>query len=100
MLSGDYQGAIGTLNRALAAAPHGSLTYAYALYDLGRSLLLSGNPQAAIPVLQQRLRIPNQTATVQALLNQAEQAAGQTSASGGAALPGKDHGKPNKHGGD
>jgi predicted Zn-dependent protease len=102
MLSGDYQGAIGTLNRALAAAPHGSLTYAYALYDLGRSLVLSGNPQAAIPILQQRLQIPNQTATVQALLNQAEQAAGQSSGqnsqSGGAALPGKGHDK-NKHGG-
>jgi serine/threonine-protein kinase len=100
MLSGDYQAAIGTLNRAVADAPHGSLTYAYALYDLGRSLLLSGNPQAAIPILQQRLQIPNQTATVQALLNQAEQAAGQRSASGGAALPGKGHDKPKKHGGD
>jgi predicted Zn-dependent protease len=100
MLSGDYQAAIGTLNRAVAAAPRGSLTYAYALYDLGRSLLLSGNPQAAIPILQQRLQIPNQTATVQALLNQAEQAAGQRSASGGAALPGKGHDKPKRHGGD
>jgi serine/threonine protein kinase len=99
MLSGDYQGAIGTLNRAVAAAPRGSLTYAYALYDLGRSLLMSGNPQAAIPILQQRLQIPNQTATVQALLNQAEQAAGQSSQSGGAALPGKGHDKSNKHGG-
>jgi predicted Zn-dependent protease len=100
MLSGDYQGAIGTLNRAVAAAPHSGLTYAYALYDLGRSLLLSGNPRAAIPILQQRLQIPNQTATVQGLLNQAEQAAGQSSASGGAALPGKDHGKAKGHGGD
>jgi serine/threonine-protein kinase len=99
MLSGDYQGAIGTLNRAVAAAPHSGLTYAYALYDLGRSLLLSGNPRAAIPILQQRLQIPNQTATVQGLLNQAEQAAGQSSASGGAALPGKDHGKAKGHGG-
>jgi serine/threonine-protein kinase len=99
MLSGDYQGAIGTLNRAMAAAPHSSLTYAYALYDLGRSLLLSGNPQAAIPILQQRLQIPNQTATVQALLKQAERAAGQSSGSGGAGLPGKDHGKAKGHGG-
>ena len=48
----------------------------------------SGNPQAAIPVLEQRLRIPNQTATVQALLNQALKAAGQAPASGGASSSG------------
>jgi serine/threonine-protein kinase len=95
MLSGNYQAAIATLQRAVASAPHGSLTYAYALYDLGRSLLQSGNPKAAIPILQQRLQIPNQTATVQALLTQAEQAAGQPS--GPSAAPpasGKGHGGP------
>ena len=53
------------------AAPRGgggrsgsSLTYAYALYDLGRSLRLAGNPQAAAVVLQRRLQIPNQTGVV------------------------------------
>ena len=60
MLSGNYNDAVGVLRQAVAAAPHGSLTYAYALYDLGRSLRLSGNPQAAIPILQQRLQIPDQ----------------------------------------
>ena len=28
------------------------LTYAYALYDLGRALRLSGDPAAAVPILE------------------------------------------------
>ncbi|MEO6857344.1 MAG: serine/threonine-protein kinase [Solirubrobacteraceae bacterium] len=106
MLAGNYPAAIGTLQHAFAAASPGSLTYAYALYDLGRSLLLSGNPGAAIPVLQQRLKIPNQTPVVQALLNQARQAAGQSSpGSGGASIPPGHHpsnggGKGKAKGGD
>jgi hypothetical protein len=32
-------------------------TYAFALYDLGVALRLSGQPAAAVPILQQRLRI-------------------------------------------
>lgn len=76
LLDHNYAAAISTLRRAIAAAPHSSLTYAYALYDLGDALLLSGNPKAAIPVLQQRLQIPNQTAVVQQTLNQAMQEAG------------------------
>ena len=28
------------------------LTYAYALYDLGRALRLSGDPTAAVPILE------------------------------------------------
>jgi serine/threonine protein kinase len=93
MQSGQYQQAIGTLEKAVASAPHSSLTYAYALYNLGHALLLSGNPQAAIPILQQRLQIPNQTATVAALLHQAQQTAGQPASPGGASLPGKGPGK-------
>jgi hypothetical protein len=77
MLSGDYQTAIGTLRQAVSASEQGSLTYAYALYDLGRSLVLGGDPTGAIPVLQQRLKIPNQTDVVRQMLNQALQAAGQ-----------------------
>ena len=77
LVNGNYTAAIPTLEqrdpRRLPEQP----PYAYALYDLGDALLRSGNAKAAIPVLQQRLQIPNQTATVQALLNQALQAAGQ-----------------------
>jgi serine/threonine protein kinase len=75
--SGDYQTAIGTLRQAVSASDPGSLTYAYALYDLGRALVLGGDPSGAIPVLQQRLKIPNQTGVVRQMLNQALQAAGQ-----------------------
>ena len=44
------------------------LTYAYALYDLGRALQLSGHPTAAAPVLQRRVQIDNQRPIVQAEL--------------------------------
>ncbi len=53
----------------MSAASPSSLTYAYALYDLGHALRLAGDPAAAVPVLEQRLRIPNQTAVVRAELN-------------------------------
>jgi hypothetical protein len=71
LLAQNYAAAIPALRRAVAAASPVSLIYAYALYDLGDALLLSGNPQAAIPVLEQRLRIPNQTDVVQQTLNRA-----------------------------
>jgi eukaryotic-like serine/threonine-protein kinase len=106
LLAGNYPAATATLRQALAASAPGSLTYAYTLYDLGRSLLLSGDPTAAVPVLEQRLKIPNQTPVVQALLNQALQASGQAPAtpqqpapgarqgSGGVGIPpGFDHGR-------
>jgi eukaryotic-like serine/threonine-protein kinase len=86
MLDGDYAQAIGVLHQAVSAAPSGSLTYAYALYDLGRSLRLAGDPAAAVPVLQRRLQIPNQTDVVRQELGLALQALGGTSnaPSGGA----------------
>ena len=77
MLDGNYQSAIPTLRQAVSAAPPDSVTYDYALFDLGRSLMLGGDPRSAVKVLQLRLQIPNQTAVVQKLLEQAEQAAGQ-----------------------
>jgi eukaryotic-like serine/threonine-protein kinase len=121
LLNGDYQQAIASLRQAVSAAAPGSLTYAYALYDLGRSLTLSGDPASAIPVLQQRLKIPNQTPVVQQALNQALRADGQAPTpspspsppstkpaapslpkvnSGGAGLapPGHDHGRGHNHG--
>lgn len=77
LLNGDYQTAIGTLRQAVSSSDPSSLTYAYALYDLGRSLMLGGNPGAAVSVLQQRLKIPNQTGVVQQALDQALRASGQ-----------------------
>jgi serine/threonine protein kinase len=77
----NYPAAISTLRQAVNAAPASSLTYAYALYDLADALYLSGDPAAAIPLLEQRLKIPNQTAVVQTLLDQARSAAGQGSSS-------------------
>jgi serine/threonine-protein kinase len=84
LASGSYPQAISSLRQAVSSASPSSLTYAYALYDLGRALTLGGQPQAAIPVLEQRLRIPNQTPVVQQALNEARQAAGQSSGGGSA----------------
>jgi tRNA A-37 threonylcarbamoyl transferase component Bud32 len=107
MLDGQYSQAIDVFHQALRAASPGSLTYAYALYDLGRSLRLSGDPRAAVPVLQQRLQIPNQTGVVRHELDLALRALGQggsgppSPASGGTAPapPGKlKHGDRGKHG--
>ncbi len=77
MNGGRYASAVPVLRRAVGAAAPGSLTYAYALYDLGQALRLAGEPAAAVPVLEQRLQIPNQTATVRAALAEAERAAGE-----------------------
>jgi tRNA A-37 threonylcarbamoyl transferase component Bud32/tetratricopeptide (TPR) repeat protein len=89
MLEGQYSQAIGVLHQALGAAAPGSLTYAYALYDLGRSLRLSGDPQAAVPVLQHRLQIPNQPGIVRHELHLAKRALGPgpTPAKSGGAAP-------------
>ena len=52
------------------------LTYAYALYDLGRAMQLSGHPAAAVPILLKRAQIDNQVPTVEAELQLARQQAG------------------------
>jgi len=100
MLDGNYSAAISVLRQAVDAAPPGSLTYAYALYDLGRSLRLGGDPQEAVRVLYQRLQIPNQTEVVRRQLQQALLALGAKTNSGGAAAgpggPGK-HGRHHHH---
>ncbi|HEX4035509.1 MAG TPA: tetratricopeptide repeat protein [Solirubrobacteraceae bacterium] len=59
----------------ITPAGEGCLVYAYALYDLGRALLLEGRPAAAISVLRERLQIANQqpvVATELALARSAE----------------------------
>jgi hypothetical protein len=59
------------LGDCLQPASETCLTYAYALYDLGRALQLDGHPAAAVPVLQDRLQIDNQRPTVDVELQRA-----------------------------
>jgi serine/threonine-protein kinase len=75
MNQGDYEGAIAKLQDAVDSFPPGTddLNYAYALFNLGKSLRLAGRPDEAIPILEQRLEIPNQTETVKAELKQAKE---------------------------
>jgi hypothetical protein len=98
MLNGEYAAAIPVLRQAVGASSPGSPNYAYALYDLGRSLRLVGDPKDAARVLYQRLQIPNQTETVRVQLQLALQALGrQARGSGGAAAGPRRHG--HRHGG-
>ncbi|MGO9889017.1 MAG: tetratricopeptide repeat protein [Solirubrobacteraceae bacterium] len=62
-----------TLGACLEPASSTCLTYAYALYDLGRAERLNGEPQAAVPILERRLQIDNQRSTVGAELQLARQ---------------------------
>jgi len=66
------------LERSVQAFPPGTtdVKYGFALYNLGRALRLSGRADEAVPVLERRLQIPNQRATVQAELEAARRAAG------------------------
>jgi hypothetical protein len=79
LLAGRYGEAVQILPRAVAASGERAescvqpvsetcLTYTYALYDLGRALLLDGQSAASIPVLERRLQIDNQRTAVQAEL--------------------------------
>jgi eukaryotic-like serine/threonine-protein kinase len=97
MLGGNYASAISVLRQAVATAPPSSLTYAYALYDLGRSLRLAGDPRAAVPILWQRLQIPNQTNEVRGELALALEALGQSQTPSGGAAPTRPPGPPGHH---
>jgi serine/threonine-protein kinase len=93
MNEGRYGEAIPLLQRAVERCGDSRETVcAYALYNLGRSLRLAGRPAEAIPVLERRLTYDNQTETVQAELDAARSAAGQTAP----APSGSDDGKPGK----
>ena len=78
MNAGRYDDAIPVLQRAVAAFPADStdLTYAYALYNLGRSLRLAGRAGEAIPILERRLQFANQRGVVKRELAAARRAAG------------------------
>lgn len=82
--AGRYRAAVPVLKRAVLAtgeslsaclepASSTCLTYAYALYDLGRALRLTGDPAAAIAILARRLQIDNQRSTVDAELQLARE---------------------------
>jgi serine/threonine-protein kinase len=76
--AGEYEAAVPVLEEAVTAFPEGTedLSYAYALFNLGNALRLSGRPEEAIPILERRLEIPNQRAEVRAELEAAESEAG------------------------
>jgi tetratricopeptide (TPR) repeat protein len=65
--AGEYEAAVPVLEEAVRSFPAGTedLDYAYALFNLGDALRLSGRPEDAIPVLEARLQIPNQTEAVE-----------------------------------
>jgi eukaryotic-like serine/threonine-protein kinase len=71
MQQGDYAGAVPILQEAVASWPEDSrdINYAYALFNLGKSLNRSGEPDAAIPYLEKRLTWSDQRETVQAELD-------------------------------
>lgn len=99
MLDGNYSAALPVLRQAVNAASPDSLTYAYALYDYGRALLLAGDPKDAVKVLYQRLQIPNQTGAVRQELQLALVALGQNVQSGGAGAGVGPQGHRHDHGG-
>jgi eukaryotic-like serine/threonine-protein kinase len=74
MNQGQYDEAVAKLQEAVDSFPPGTddINYAYALFNLGKALRLSGRPDKAIPILEQRLQIQNQTETVKAELTQAK----------------------------
>ena len=79
--SGDYDTAIELNTRAIEAFPEGTtwqtdMNHAYALFSLGKALRLAGRPDEAIPVLEARLQVPDQTETVQEELDLARKQAG------------------------
>ena len=71
--SGDAEGAITVLERSVEAFPAGTdaIELQYAYFSLGKALREAGRPEDAIPVLELRLKHPNQKSTVQAELDRA-----------------------------
>ena len=85
--AGSYAGAIPILQRSVKGFQDSGTTdninYAYALYNLAIAHMRSGDPAAAIPLLEQRLEIPNQQPLVRRTLAEAQaQANGDTGANG------------------
>jgi serine/threonine protein kinase len=97
--SGRPAEAIPILQRAVAGYPpdqRGSIPYGYALFNLADAYVRAGQPDKAIPLLEQRLKIPDQTDVVQAELDRARAAVGQEPPG----ARGKGHDKKKPKGGD
>jgi eukaryotic-like serine/threonine-protein kinase len=84
--SGDAEKAVKDYERALAEFPLEARapeafdqypSYAYALYSYGDALLQSGRPDEAAAALEERLAFDDQRETVEALLAEAQAAAGE-----------------------
>jgi serine/threonine protein kinase len=92
--AGQPAQAIPILEQAVAAFPPDTrlsdINYAYALFNLADAYFRTGQFDKAIPLLQQRLQIPNQRGVVQHELEQALQGAGLAPAGKDKH---KDHGK-------
>jgi eukaryotic-like serine/threonine-protein kinase len=83
--AGQAEQAVPVLRRAVDAC-HGdpsNLNCAYAMYNLGKALRLSGRPDEAVTWLERRLRNPDQRATVERELAAARAAAGGSASSAG-----------------
>jgi tetratricopeptide (TPR) repeat protein len=98
MQQGNQAGAVPLLQQSVTAFREqgrtGEVTYAYALYNLGRALRLSGRPAEAIPYLQERLRISSdRRSIIERELAAARAATGDSSTAG----PGRG-GKSGAHG--
>ena len=78
MLDSDPEGAVKVLERSVKAFPADTedIRLQYAYFSLGKALRLAGRPEDAIPVLELRLKNPDQRSTVQAELDKAKAAAG------------------------
>jgi serine/threonine-protein kinase len=77
MLESDPEGAIPILERSVRTFPSGTddIRLQYAYFSLGKALRLAGRPDDAIPVLELRLKNPDQRETVQRELDAAREAA-------------------------
>jgi serine/threonine-protein kinase len=83
--AGEYAAAVPVLEEAVASFPKGTddVNYAYALFNLGNALRLGGRPGDAIPILERRLKIPNQEGAVRQELEAAYAEAGEPTPSEG-----------------
>jgi serine/threonine-protein kinase len=93
---GNYAEAVAPLQSAVegyrSAGRTDEIGYAYALYNLGVALNRSGDPAAAVEILQERLRYPNQRGTVRRELRDAQSKLGAGSGANGTKDSNRDDG--------